>query len=98
MIAPIHRKTTDENFEHCARTLLPVSVALCRSLEPGQTIDRSAINCIRLAAEATGRPVSGRSRSAQKGHKSVRQPRTDETTPPWRYQQEDEECRSGWLG
>lgn len=49
---PIFRKTTDANFEHCAKTLLPICVAYIRSLKPGDEIeDQDNLNLLCIVAE-----------------------------------------------
>lgn len=51
MNAMIHRSITDANFEHCAKTLLPMCIELCRALEEGQELDHNTIGCIHIVAE-----------------------------------------------
>jgi len=48
----IHRKTTDDNFEHCAKTLLPICVDYIRSIKPGDEIEsQDLLNMLLIVAE-----------------------------------------------
>jgi hypothetical protein len=48
----IFRNTADANFEHCAKTLLPICVAYIRNLRPGDEIeDQACINMLCIVAE-----------------------------------------------
>lgn len=56
----IYRKVTDDNFEHCAKLLLPGCVVICRDLTEADVEEAAAargvhpsdiLNAIQIAAE-----------------------------------------------
>lgn len=47
----IKRSVSDDNFEHCAKGLLPFAVEAIRGMKPGQRVSHDLLNCIQIAAE-----------------------------------------------
>lgn len=47
----IKRQTTDPNFEHCAKTLLPFGIEAIRALGDGDRLNSDMVNVLGIVAE-----------------------------------------------